>query len=601
MTMRNLSMRTRLIASASALAIAATGFITVAPASASEVCAPGAATCAGELPNGLGKYDVKVPANFNGTVLVYFHGYKMSKNTPLPDSLAALTGYANDPTYSSAGEGAARVWFGNGTAEVAAGNSPAAIAALTAKGYALAGLGYGDTQGWAMQEAVVAGDALIAKIRAGYVQNTKKVIVWGNSLGGTIAQVVAETNKQVDGAVPICGVYAGLPTNLRIATDVMYVLKTIGGIPLTITYGAAPTGNAQAGQDLLMVLGALQAVQANANITTEQFYAGVLKLPPATFQGIAGLPMSRVILLAALIAGLPEASRTYDGITTAGTISVSQISSMVASIENLAGVIILGVQLKLEAEYRARRAGGIGSAGSANFVDNVNTDYVSRLSDGDLAAYEFLFNIGADGKSDNTLFDKILDKLNASKGVAAQRLVGSSAAMAAMDSLLSPTGKVRVPTVSFSPEIDPLVPAGHLLWLKGQARAHDRAALASWKVKVAEAKKAKKKKLPAKPKPRPLVALYADAPDGGWTTFGPTGIDAAATAAKRTSGVGHCSSDSNPTVAFGQTVAAIDAVNTWVTKGEKAGREAVAAALSNESLFFQQDPFWQPPKMKVLP
>jgi hypothetical protein len=173
--------------------------------------------------------------------------------------------------------------------------------------------------------------------------------------------------------------------------------------------------------------------------------------------------------------------------------------------------------------------------------------------------------------------------------------------MAAVDSLLSPTGKVRVPTVSFSPEIDPLVPAGHLLWLKGQARAYDRAALASWKVKVAEAKKAKKKKLPAKPKPRPLVALYADAPDDGWTTFGPTGIDAAATAAKRTSGVGHCSSDSNPTVAFGQTVAAIDAVNTWVTKGEKAGREAVAAALSNESLFFQQDPFWQPPKMKVLP
>jgi pimeloyl-ACP methyl ester carboxylesterase len=599
MTMRNLTMRTRLIASASALAIAATGFITVAPASANEVCTASAASCAGELPGGLGKYDVKVPTNFNGTVLVYFHGYKVSKNGPVPDQIAQAAGYATDPTYSSAGEGATKVWFGNGTAELTPGNSSASVQAFLAKGYALAGVGGGVNQGWAVQETAAAGDALIAKIRGGYVANTKRVIVWGNSTGGTIAQIVSERNKQVDAAVPFCAIHAGWTSQMRLATDVMYVMREIGGLPLRITYSAGQAGYLEAMTDLQMFLGSLQAIAANPAVTTEQFYAGVLKLPAASFRGVAGVPMNRVVLLAGLIAGVPESSKTYDGITTGGPFTAAQVNSMAAMTENFGSVAILGVLAKFESEQRARLGGQI-ATGSANFIDNVNTDYVARLDDTDLATYEFLLNIKADGTSDNTQLDRMLAKLASTKGVAAARLVGVSAAMAAIDVLPTPTGKVRVPTFALSAEMDPMVPAGNQRWLEGRVRAFDRASLNAWKVKVAEAKKAKKKKLPAKPAPRPLFSIYADAPDAGWTTFGAAGIDAAATAAKRSTGVGHCNGESNPATSLGQIVALVDAAHTWLTQGEKAGRASLNSSLNNAGLFFQSDPFWKPPTLKTL-
>lgn len=595
-----LSVRSRLIAGLTALLMAGAGAVVATPARAEQlVCNPGMTFgCEGELPGGLGKYDLKVPANFNGTVLVYFHGYKFSPNSAVPGPIGALGGYDKDPTYTSRVVAGNTLYFGNGTAEITPGNNSALITQLLDKGYALAGVGYGTNQGWATMEGVAAGNALIAKIRGGFVPNTERVVVWGHSLGGLISQHIAETNTAVNGAVPMCGAFSNALGAMKMATDVLYVMRVVGGLPLKITYSAGQAGYGEAVQDLTMLLGVLQTIaSAPATApqpTTDYFWTNVLKLPEAGFRGVKGVPLRQLVLLAGLIAGVPEASKTYDGITTAGAISVAQASSMAAVVENISSVAVIGVLARFELESRARVAGQI-ATGSANFIDNVNTDYVAQLTDVQLAQYEFLLNIGpalpVNGAPVSVLdqLDNMLAALAATKGVSAARLPANPAAVAAINAMPQLTGKVRVPTVSIHTEIDPVTPAGNLLMLQTKVREANAAARQAW---IDGGKKG------PKPKGAPFFGFYADAPDDGWTTFGPTGINAIATANNRASGVGHCGADQSPTVTAAQHIGAIDAVNTWLTKGEAAGRKAINQLRYNPLYGIQVDRFWEPEALK---
>ena len=595
-----ISLRSRLLAGLTALVMAGSGALIAAPARASvEVCNPGMTFgCEGDLPSDQGKFEVRVPPNFNGTVLVYFHGYKFSPNAAVPAQLAALGGQATDPTYTSREVGGQRLFFGSGVAELTPGNNSALIAQLLDQGYALAGVGYGATQGWATPDGVRAGTSLIAKIRGGYVPQTERVIVWGHSLGGLISQHLAETSDAVDGAVPMCGAFFNAAGAMKMATDVLYVMREVGGLPLKITYSAGPAGYQEAVQDLTMVLGVLQTISAapatQPQPTTDFYWNNVLRLPDAGFRGVRGVPLRTLVLLAGLIAGVPEASTTYDGITTAGPITVGPISSMLAMVENISQVAVIGVLGRFELESRARVAGRI-ATGSANFIDNVNTDYVSQISEVQLSQYEFLLNIGpalpVGGSPVSVLdqLDNMLAKLESSKGKADQRLVANPAAVAVINGMPQITGKVRVPTVSIHTEIDAVTPAGNLLLLQNKVRAHNATARQAW---IDGGRKG------PRPKPMPFFGLYADAPDAGWTTFGAAGIDAAATAAKRTSGVGHCGSNQLPLVTAGQQIAAINAVNTWLTRGEAAGRRAINQLRYNPQLGIQIDRFWEPEPLK---
>ncbi|MDI1289518.1 MAG: hypothetical protein PSX37_06155, partial [bacterium] len=84
-------------------AVATAGLVVVAlpltatSASAVDACAAGA-TCDVSLNGSLGVSAGKImmPANFNGTVLLYSHGYRIG--TPVPAALAAPLGLTTDPT-----------------------------------------------------------------------------------------------------------------------------------------------------------------------------------------------------------------------------------------------------------------------------------------------------------------------------------------------------------------------------------------------------------------------------------------------------------------------------------------------------------------------
>ena len=121
-------------------------------------------------------YTIAVPSNWNGTLVLYSHGYvPPSPNllNPAPDAGDALTG-----------------------------------AALLQQGYALAGSSYSQN-GWALQQAFHDQIALLDYFTA-TCGHPIRTIAWGHSLGGIItAGLVQLYPDRFAGALPMCGVLAG--------------------------------------------------------------------------------------------------------------------------------------------------------------------------------------------------------------------------------------------------------------------------------------------------------------------------------------------------------------------------------------------------------
>ena len=552
-----MKLRTRVISAVAVGALALSGAITAVPASAGEkenICYPGenSEQCSGDLGNGLGKYRLLLPDDFNGTVLVFFHGIRFGKNTPIVKGLkAAGIDYSNDPSYSSVDvPGLGPAWIANGKAELAPGGD-ALAKAMMAKGFGVAGLGYGVNQGWATAEAYAAGQALVAKLRSGYVYHLKRVVVWAESMGTMPALKLAETTKGVSGIYSMCSVPPSTQIAFQQPLDALYVLKVLGGLDLKLTYSAGPAGLAEAYGDLNKVLGFLGAIKADANTVTSTH-----------------LLARNVVLMAGLIAGLPEASASYDGITTGGPLLASQLNTSAAMAENIGAAALMATLLRFDVESRIRVAGSL-ATGSANFTDNVNTSYTDLLSDEQRAQYETFLNLGG-----TNVVDQMLGALDASKGNAAYRYAANPAAVAAMKAAFPEyTGVARVPTVLVGYEVDNITQAG-------QAARYVDTTLATPTAVT------KKNKLPL------AVGVYAASPADGWTVLG----NAAATAANRTSGIGHCGGSSSLTGA--QHVALVPTLNTWVTRGDKVGMAELEAVRITSGLGFQADPDWLPAEVK---
>ncbi len=119
-------------------------------------------------------YLIQVPSNWNGTLLLYSHGYAFV-GSPLraQDASDPLTG-----------------------------------GALLQQGYALAGSSYSQN-GWALQQAFHDQIALLDFFNATCGHPTR-TIPWGDSLGGIItAGLVQLFPQRFAGAMPLCGVLAG--------------------------------------------------------------------------------------------------------------------------------------------------------------------------------------------------------------------------------------------------------------------------------------------------------------------------------------------------------------------------------------------------------
>ena len=183
-------------------------------------------------------YEIDMPTKWNGTLLLYSHGYREPEVAP-PDFAPVVT-----------------------TAEPAPGwpTDKTVGQALLDQGYAIAGSAYA-TNGWAVADGVKADEDLhsffVSKIGA-----PDRTIAWGDSLGGLITTVLTEKNSWVDGSAPLCGVLAGPNKNLDLALDVAYAIKTLIYPQLKLT-GYTSYAEANANWE-----GAAKAIEAAAKDTT---------------------------------------------------------------------------------------------------------------------------------------------------------------------------------------------------------------------------------------------------------------------------------------------------------------------------------------------
>ena len=146
-------------------------------------------------------YRIRVPANWNGTLIVYAHGYGEGA---LPLALAPL---------------------------------PADVDALLAKGFALAASRFGGAvpvpplaiAGYQVKEGMQNSVALTGAFRE-MVGRPLRTIIWGKSLGGLMALGLIEKQPGLyDGAVALCAAAAGTPRRFDHFLDITLAYKVAFG------------------------------------------------------------------------------------------------------------------------------------------------------------------------------------------------------------------------------------------------------------------------------------------------------------------------------------------------------------------------------------
>ena len=412
-----------LVAVSSLLSITVVSIPTAAQANPVCTTASGVTTCLGATSD-TAPYMLMTPANFNGTVYLYSHGYR--NNVPLPATLSAATGFPTTVV---------------NTPEPAPGGNAQIIGALLAKGYAVMGSGFA-RQGWNADSAIKTNVELIGVFKKQYPKTTK-VVAWGNSLGGFITQALAEKYPDlISAAAPLC-MASDLTPLMTMAGDALWGIKTFfdptikgGG------YSAGAAGYAEAMGDLgkvLTVAGAMSAAIA-ANPTAPAWPA--TSTVPAALKAV---PSRSALVLVGLMAGLPMQSAHFDSTSAPAGLPASNalsfqlaINPALATLENVTNAAAVGVLFAHDIEQQA---------GGAVF-DNTATDYSARVS-----AERFIWSSALTGEAGaNALLGYL---------AAVPRVKGNPAAIAKLATLTSHTGKVEIPTILFTGTADPVTPPGN--------------------------------------------------------------------------------------------------------------------------------------------
>jgi hypothetical protein len=563
MTIRNLR---RIVAATVTAGLVLVAAPSLSPASAADACALGA-TCQGALDGSLGAspYTIQMPAKFNGTVLLWSHGYRFS--SPIPAALATPLGLTTNPIYQKISVPAFAAGFGSDVAYQASNAAetspdPAVAQALLGQGFALAGAGYA-RQGWASAEGVQAGENLIKYINGGGITGVKHIRTWGASLGGFITQTMLERNPlKIQSAMPVCGAFSGPESLWSPAMTLLFTWKTLVVPTLKVAnYTPGAVGYGEALTDLGTVLKVLGGVGAGTLSTSA-----------------VGYPIAQANMLGGLMGGLPTKSAVYDGITVnpafaslgtavalAGGFAPASAgaSSAAGMLQNTGVAAALGILGRYDLEMRLRTMAQIPDTESANFNDNVNVSYSALLSPEQRG--EFGDTLNATTVMPNAL-NAMLAALDASKGNAAARFPANPKAVAALNALPAPKGAYSGPEVLMSTTYDPAVPAGNTGWLSDRLKAsYAKSIVGAMKSTVL---------------PYQVATFYTVPPADGWTQFdaGAKSPNAAASiAAMGGSGVGHC-------VFTGAQI--LGAVSTW-------GK--VTNASSSKKMKTATRAFWQVP------
>lgn len=377
-------------------------------------------SCVGVTSDGA-PYAMQVPANFNGTVALYSHGYRY--NVDIPSAIPLIGGYK----------------ITNTPEPVPGGNADVAKYFFS-QGIAIVGSGFA-RQGWNPDSAIATNVELIDTFKKQFPKTTK-VVAWGSSLGGVITQGLAEKHPALVSAVaPMC-MADNITPQLTMAGDFLWGVKVLfdptikGG-----NYSAGAAGIGESYVDLgkvFTVMGKLQAALATGAWPDTSSATGKAL-------AAAGVPSRSALLLLGLVAGLPTQSAHFDSISgPEGTLKLTfplALSPALAILENGTNAAALAVLATQDVEAQV---------GGAIF-DNTKTDYSARIE-----GERVIYNAALSG---NTVIDALLGALSAANP-GAPRAVANAAAVAKMSALHTNTGKINVPTVLMVGVADPITPAG---------------------------------------------------------------------------------------------------------------------------------------------
>jgi pimeloyl-ACP methyl ester carboxylesterase len=404
-------------------------------------------TCVGATSD-TAPYSMIVPANFNGTVYLYSHGYR--PNVPVPQGIPGYGGYTVTNTPQP-------------------GPNATVIGALVAKGYGVVGSGFA-RQGWNADSAIKTNVELVGIFKKQFTKTTK-VVAWGESLGGFITQALAEQYPNLfKAAAPLC-MASDITPLMTMAGDALWGIKTFfdptikGG-----NYSAGATGYAEAMGDLVKVFTAIGSLQAAfAANPTAPAWPATSKVPDA----IKAIPSRSALVMVALMSGIPLQSAHFDSTSAPSVLPAAQqtsfqlaINPAFAALENVANAAALAVLATHDLELQA---------GGAVF-DNTATDYAARI-----AEEQFIWSSALSGNSGIAGLASVL--------AASPRAKADPAAVAKLKTLASHSGKVEIPTILFTGVADPVTVAGN------QQSVADKYAT-YWAEKWAAAKKAGERKRP---------------------------------------------------------------------------------------------------------
>lgn len=182
------------------LLIAVATVLACVPAALASPPPPGPLDVSGTL-NGA-PYRIVVPPAWNGTLVVFAHGYRDKADHP---------GEVDDVSAPVAPSAALEPY-------------------LLGQGYALAGSAYKDN-GWAVKEGIADTSALVSYFRD-TIANPSRTLLWGFSMGSIVTFETAErTGGLFDGYLAGCAVGAGAPRAWDGAAALALAYDTVFGFP----------------------------------------------------------------------------------------------------------------------------------------------------------------------------------------------------------------------------------------------------------------------------------------------------------------------------------------------------------------------------------
>ncbi len=496
-------------------------------------------SCVGLTSDGA-PYSMMVPANFNGTVALYSHGYRFNVDIPVGFP-PPLGGYKVTNTPEP---------VPNGNMTVAG--------YLFSQGVAIMGSGFA-RQGWNTDSAIATNVELISVFKKAF-PTTTKVIAWGQSMGGFITQGLAEKHPAlISAAAPIC-IADNIEPQLTMAGDFLWGLKVLfdpsikGG-----NYSAGAAGVAESYGDLVKVFTVIGKLQAS-------FGTGGVAWPDtssAVGKGLAtaGIPMRSALLLLGLMTGIPTQSTHFDSITVGplGLGFTLAVSPALAILQNGAFAAALAVLATQDVESQA---------GGAIF-DNTATNYGARI-----VHERVVFNAALSG---NNAINGMLQMLSPPFTTRAK---ADPAAVAKMRALHTNAGKINVPTVLMVGIADPTTPAG------ATQRIVDVYTLQAAAEKVVALKASKATGGYTRPSNK-LLTLW-DMTPASYTTF--TAAGAPITTTPPAKGAGHCNLTTAQLLFVAKTLISASATGKLPSGG------ALTFAVRKVGLSI--DPFFRAPLLK---